>query len=253
MELLNLPGNIIETVVRMLVNQRKTEEIKIRRLNFVQCLEDVLNLRATCVRLLEIVNNTRLKFPCVVNFSWKDPELNFDLHCFINFMANDTNWRFETVRFRKTLFHVEETNSGLLSIMQKNASLFAKSVARLNFDLPLGSNSIVLNVLNLLDWLRRESLKAGGQISFCIKDPFFSNWEAVLLVDHLSIRGSLRRQFDIFIHLVGSQKFPNLSQLDLPDIIFPVAKLCLFRNLHALSICNLELPENEHIRKTCFL
>ena len=245
--LLSLPEHIIKNIIRMLLNTRTNEETGNEDLNFLKCLKDILNLRATCTRLLQLVNGTRLKLPCVLNYYWTEPELNFDLQRFLDLMKRETNWKFSALKFK---FGILDADSEILSVMHKNGSLFASSVEKLELEVPSSSCAIVNS---LLQWLKREALKPNADVSVCIKEILLGTLDHSSIIDQLTISGLIGRQLDFSLTEFCCKKFPNLTRLETTVVSFPVSKLKLLPHLRMLSTGNLELQETDREGGTCFL
>ncbi|XP_075255847.1 uncharacterized protein LOC142348396 isoform X1 [Convolutriloba macropyga] len=237
--LLSLPEHIIKNIIRMLLNTRTNEETGNEDLNFLKCLKDILNLRATCTRLLQLVNGTRLKLPCVLNYYWTEPELNFDLQRFLDLMKRETNWKFSALKFK---FGILDADSEILSVMHKNGSLFASSVEKLELEVPSSSCAIVNS---LLQWLKREALKPNADVSVCIKEILLGTLDHSSIIDQLTISGLIGRQLDFSLTEFCCKKFPNLTRLETTVVSFPVSKLKLLPHLRMLSTGNLELQETD--------
>ncbi|XP_075255851.1 uncharacterized protein LOC142348398 isoform X2 [Convolutriloba macropyga] len=237
-----LPEYIIEKIVQLLVNQRKTEITEyFGGLDFLRCLRDVLNLRATCVQMLEVVHNSRLKLSYVVRFGRVEPELDSGLLPFMDLMRRETCWKVTNVKFR---FDVLDADSGIL-VMHTNENLFGKSVEKLELVASSGSCSVINN---LLRWMKMEALKDGAEISVRFMKPLFVTWdESSPLVDELTLSknskaGGLSENDFRAIEMILSS-LHNLTQLEVTQFEFPADKLSILPKLRRLSIGNLLILE----------
>ena len=95
-----LPEYVIELIARMLVDERRNENATNENIGFIPCLQDVLNLRLTCNRVLRILNSACLKLECVLGSRLVLRERRSSLAQFLYFMENETTWKFSTVYIR---------------------------------------------------------------------------------------------------------------------------------------------------------
>ena len=158
--LLCLPLHLIEKIIRLLLNQRKYQNTGIVEIDFTNCLTDVLNLRATCTYLLEIVNNTRLKLPYVfreshINSHWLESDLNDGLNSFLDFMKTKTNWKISSLSVECDVFQNEQK---IQSILIENEFLFASYVKKLELYVETSVSSTI--VTKLLSYFRKPSLES---------------------------------------------------------------------------------------------
>ena len=242
--LYDLPTNILQFICQLLINNRRFSK---HVGDFRILLNDVMNLRATCVSLCDVTMQMFLYLPCEISPDWLISPRNKNLNNFLDFIKRKTSWRFYTLKFEKILLRTE---FDVMALLHRNEKLFYRSIIKVMLEVPQYNCS---SVNNLIQWLKRVALKQNSKI-----EVQFENSVSVItepsLVSKLVLAGNKSPK----IRNIGENIFRNISlysnlrELVLESMKFGLENLEFFPFLSLLSVGDLEYSKFENGQKMPF-
>ena len=199
-----------------------------------KCLSDVLNLRSTCRVLREIANNALLKLPLEFDERWKNTEFRSELSRFLDFMKDETNWKF--CFLKSTWFSIQNLHD-IQSLMSKYEVLFVGSVKKLSL---VGRSDSVLVTESFVKWLKVEDTKLNFKLTIDLNKEKFN---FASLVDDLELQIPSDSQMVSFVPFIRDImiNYSNLSTLNLIHSTLPIEDLrSLPKTLRRLLVNDLD-------------
>ena len=234
-----LPLHIIEKIVRLLVNQKINQNKCFVQNNFSYWLSDVLNLRATCVYMVDVVNNTGLKLPWAVELY--EPEFNRNINSFLDFMMTKTFWKFSTLTFPSDCFQFEIKTEFFLA---QYRDLFENTISRLKLHVPQSASPLIVRNITAYFKQRCRYLVRFDDPPVQISEPDRAIVDDLVVYDFEPVECFLTDGF-----LKG---YSNLSSLEMFSEL-PIEKLPLLANLRKLSVGDVSFPNISRQSWLCFM